>query len=157
MKPSINSRSKKILGWREWVALPQLNIPGIKAKIDTGAKTSAIHAFRITPFEKDGENWVKFYVHPVQKYKAPEISCTSKILEKRNITSSNGQRESRYVIQSILKLGDLDWPIEITLTNRDEMGFRMLLGRQAMCRRILVDPAASYNLGTFNDSDFYPL
>ena len=145
-----------IIGWREWVALPDLGIPGIKVKVDTGARTSALHAFDILPFEKEGAQWLEFNVHPRQRHRRPELTCKAKVLQTRKVTSSNGQCEMRYVINSTLKLGDLTQRIEITLTNRDEMGFRMLLGRQAL-KKILVDPDKSFQLGKFKDDHFYPI
>lgn len=150
----MSDKQKIIIGWREWTSLPDLNVPGIKVKVDTGARTSALHAFGIKPFEKNNEPWIEFYLHPIQRHRKPEIKCESKILETRTVTSSNGQKELRYVIQSTISLGGENWPIEITLTNRDEMGFRMLLGRQAL-QNILVDPSKSFQLGKFNDYQLY--
>ena len=148
-------KEKIIIGWREWISLPDLNVLGLKVKVDTGARTSALHAFEIRPFKNNNEPWVEFYVHPIQRHRKPEIKCEAKIFDTRTVISSNGQQELRYVIISTLRLGDLSWPIEITLTNRDEMGFRMLLGRQAMQNRLLVDPSKSYQLGKFTDNHFY--
>lgn len=139
-------KAKQVIGWREWVALPGLNVDTIKAKIDTGARTSALHAFRIKEIDVDGAPHVSFFVHPVQHKKTPEIACTAKIVDKRVITSSNGQRQNRYVIVTPVRIGSLEWPIELTLTNRDEMGFRMLLGREAVRKRFLVDPGSSFSL-----------
>lgn len=135
------------MGWREWVSLPELGIDGIKAKIDTGARTSALHAFRIRRFTRDGRSFVRFYVHPLQRHRHPEIFCEAPLIDERIITSSSGQSGNRYVIETHLHMGQSGWPIEITLTNRDEMGFRMLLGRQALRHRLLVDPGSSYKFG----------
>lgn len=136
---------KKRVGWREWVRLPSLcKNAKIKAKLDTGARTSALHAFRITPFTKDGAPYVRFYVHPLQRKSTPEVRCVALVLDTRVITDSGGRREERPVIRTMLKLGKSLYPIELTLTNRDQMGFRMLLGRQALRRRYVVDPSRSF-------------
>jgi hypothetical protein len=137
-------RKKKIVGWREWVRLPDLGIPRVKAKLDTGARTSALHAFKIAPFSKDGAAYVRFVVHPLQRRRTPEISCVALVIDYRNVMDSGGRIEERYVIRTCVKLGKALWPIELTLTNRDQMGFRMLIGRQALRRRYLVDPSRSY-------------
>jgi hypothetical protein len=135
---------KKIIGWREWVYLPDLDVGRVKAKIDTGARTSALHAFRITPFTKDGALYVRFAVHPIQRSAKPEIICVALVIDRRAVTDSGGRSEQRYVIRTSLKLGTSRWPIELTLTNRDQMGFRMLIGRQALRRRYLVDTGRSF-------------
>ena len=134
------------IGWREWVALPDLGIEQIKAKIDTGARTSALHAFRVTPSQVDGVPHVRFFLHPVQHRRVPVVACEARVVDERTVTSSNGRTEHRYVIETQLRIGSLFWPIEITLTDRDQMGFRMLLGRQAVRRRVLVDPGRSFLL-----------
>ena len=135
------------LGWKEWVRLPDLNLPNIKAKIDTGAKTSCIHAFSLEAFNKDGKDWVRFGIHPHQNETDTEIFCEAPIVDERVVSDSGGHKESRYVIASEIIIGKQAWPIEITLTNRDTMQFRMLLGRQAMLGRIIVDPAKAYLQG----------
>ena len=138
---------KVIVGSEEWCALPDLKIPAIKARVDSGAKTSALHAESITPFEKDGENWVKFIVNPIQNNQKSVIRCEAKIVDKRVVKSTSGYRESRFVIKTPISLGHDTWEIEVTLTNRDSMGFRMLLGREAMSGKIIVDPAVAYQYG----------
>jgi len=135
---------KSVVGWREWVALPQLGIGTIKAKIDTGARTSAVHAFNIKPFQKDGEDWVRFDVHPLQRNDEVYRTCEAEVVDYRWVTNSGGGREKRFVIMTMLHIGSDTWQIEITLTDRDQMGFRMLLGRTAMERHLIVDPALSY-------------
>lgn len=136
--------AKKKIGWREWARLPELKIDRIKAKIDSGARTSALHAFKVTPFTKDGGAYVRFFVHPVQRRRNPEIACVARVIDQRRITDSGGKSEERYVIRTILKLGKSSWPIELTLSNRDSMGFRLLIGRQAIRRRYVVDPGRSF-------------
>lgn len=138
------SKKKKIVGWREWVRLPDLKVPRIKAKLDTGARTSALHAFRVTPFTKDGAAYVRFFVHPFQRRTKPEVKCVALVIDHRTVTDSGGKREERPVIRTVLRIGKSRYPIELTLTNRDQMGFRMLLGRQALRRRYLVDPGRSF-------------
>lgn len=140
-------QSKIILGSEEWCTLPELGIPSIKARVDSGAKTSALHAKNIAPFIKDGQNWVKFDINPIQNNVKTIIHCEAPLVDKRVVKSSSGFREQRYVIQTSLEIGNSKWVIEMTLTNRDSMGFRMLLGREAMSGRVLVDPEQQYLLG----------
>ncbi|GAA3731099.1 MULTISPECIES: 30S ribosomal protein S6--L-glutamate ligase [Flavobacterium] len=140
-------QNKVILGSEEWCAFPELGIPTIKARVDSGAKTSAMHALNIAPFIKNDANWVKFDINPIQNNIKTVIHCEAPLVDKRIVKSSSGFREHRYVIQTSLKIGDTKWPIEMTLTNRDSMGFRMLLGREAMSGRVLVDPEQKYLLG----------
>ncbi|WP_022943457.1 ATP-dependent zinc protease [Pseudoalteromonas ruthenica] len=136
--------NKITVGWREWLALPELGIDKIKAKVDTGARTSCIHAFRVEEFIQDEQVWVRFWVHPIQDDNNTEIQCQAKVIDQRTVTDSGGHQEQRYVIQTQLLIGGQQWPIEATLTNRDTMKFRMLLGRTAMAGRIVVDPELSY-------------
>ncbi|WP_265570793.1 ATP-dependent zinc protease [Sphingomicrobium nitratireducens] len=140
-------RRKPRVGWREWVALPDLGVEAVKAKIDTGARTSAIHAFGVTEHEDEDGALVRFALHPVQRRRLPEVKCQARLRDKRAVRSSNGKSEMRYVIETTARIGNEEFPIELTLTNRDEMGFRMLLGREALKRRFLVDPGRSYLAG----------
>ena len=141
------SDNKVILGSEEWCSFPELGIPTIKARVDSGAKTSALHAINIAPFIKNESNWVKFDINPIQNNLKTVIHCEAPLIDKRIVKSSSGFREQRYVIQTNLQIGSSKWPIEMTLTNRDSMGFRMLLGREAMSGRVLVDPEQKYLLG----------
>ena len=139
--------NKIILGSEEWCSFPEIGIPAIKARVDSGAKTSALHAINIAPFVKDEINWVKFDINPIQNNLKTVIHCEALLIDKRIVKSSSGFREQRYVIQTNINIGNETWSIEMTLTNRDSMGFRMLLGREAMSGRILVDPEQKYLLG----------
>lgn len=134
-----------IIGWREWVSLPDLDIKSIKAKIDTGARSSAIHAFDIKPFFSGGKQKVHFKVHPYQKNSSKTITAEAYVIDERKVRNSGGASELRFVIQTTIKLKEFQWPIELTLTNRDVMGFRMLLGRQAIRKRFLMDPGKSFS------------
>ncbi|MFT3796353.1 30S ribosomal protein S6--L-glutamate ligase [Flavobacterium sp.] len=145
---------KVIIGSEEWFTFPDLGIPAIKARIDSGAKTSALHAINIAPFQKEGENWVKFDINPIQNNLKTIIHCEAPLVDKRIVKSSSGFREQRYVIQTHVEIGESTWPIEMTLTNRDSMGFRMLLGREAMSGRLLVDPEKKYVLGNQPTTDY---
>lgn len=135
---------KKIVGWREWVRLPDLKVARIKAKLDTGARTSALHAFDVKPFTKYGAAYVKFSIHPMQRKAKPEIKARALVIDRRHVTDTGGRREERPVIRTTLKIGKSRYPIELTLTDRDHMGFRLLIGRQALRRRYLVDPGRSF-------------
>ncbi|MCH8499910.1 MAG: ATP-dependent zinc protease [Marinobacter sp.] len=136
------------LGWREWLALPELGIDLVKAKVDTGARTSCLHTFRTEPYTtEDGERRVKFWVHPEQNNLHKVVECDAAVVDERTVTDSGGHKEDRLVIKTLVQLGGQQWPIEMTLTNRDTMRFRMLLGRTAMAGRCLVMPGASYLAG----------
>ncbi len=149
----ISKPSKMIVGSEEWCAMPGLSIPVIKARIDSGARTSSIHAFNIQPFKKNGEAWISFEVHPLQQNRSTIIRTEAEVHDRRVVKSSSGDSEKRYVIKTILNLGDESWEIEVTLSNRDSMGYRMLLGREAMNNRILVDPSASCMHGDVSTSE----
>jgi len=133
-----------VIGWREWITFPGLLPNTIKAKIDTGAKTSAIHAFDVQTITERGAPHVLFNLHPEQKHDEIAVQCVAEVLDEREVTSSNGQAEMRFIIEVEACLGGITWPIELSLTDRDAMGFRMLLGRQALLGRFLVDSNRSY-------------
>jgi len=135
------------LGWREWVLLPQLADLPIKAKVDTGAKTSALHAFYIEPYRKDGELLVKFLIHPLQNDTSTEIECHAPVIDQRMVSDSGGHKEQRFVIETAVVIQEQSFPIELTLTDRDSMLFRMLLGRSALKGRFSVDSASSFLAG----------
>jgi hypothetical protein len=145
-----NLTDTPMLGWREWVALPELNIELIKAKIDTGARSSALHAFIIDPYRKAGEDWVMFAIHPLQKHSDVIIECHAQVRDRRLVSDSGGHKQRRYVIETQLVLGHSVVRAEMTLTNRDSMRFRMLLGRTAMNANFIVDPNLSYLQGKPN-------
>ncbi|MCB2183492.1 MAG: ATP-dependent zinc protease [Desulfobulbaceae bacterium] len=138
---------KFVLGWREWLSLPGLNIPAIKAKIDTGARSSALHAFQLETHKNNGRHMVRFALHPLQKRSDVALICNAEIIDYRRVSDSGGHYEMRYVIKTPVCIGTTTWDIEITLTDRETMRFRMLLGRTALEGKILVDPQASYLSG----------
>ena len=133
-----------LLGWEEWLALPELGLPAIKAKIDTGARTSALHAFTIESFGPASRPKVRFGVHPVPGRDDIEVFCTADVIDRREVTSSNGESELRFVVRTTVTMGERSWPIEITLANREAMAYRMLLGRQALQEDMFVDAATSF-------------
>jgi hypothetical protein len=135
---------KVAVGWREWIALPSLGITAIKAKIDTGARSSSLHAFDVESFERDGAPWVRFVVHPLQRDCESSLHAEAPVLEFRHVRSSSGHLTHRPVIRAEVELDNRRWAIELTLASRDEMGFRMLLGREAVRGRFVVDPGRSY-------------
>ncbi|MGB6977445.1 MAG: ATP-dependent zinc protease [Gammaproteobacteria bacterium] len=144
-----NHRQLIQVGWREWLSLPELGVEHIKVKVDTGARTSALHAFAIKPFKKEDKHWLYFDLHPLQSRKDIVIKCEAEVKDIRWVSDSGGHRERRYVIVTPMIIDGQSWPIEITLTNRDNMRFRMLLGRTAIHNRLLVNPASSYLAGKY--------
>lgn len=139
--------TKMVAGSEEWVSLPGLGVPMIKVRVDSGAKTSALHAVNIIPFQRNGETWVSFDVFPIQFDGKRVVHCEAPVVDMRTIKSSTGNRETRYVIRTQMKLNEVVWEIEVSLTNRDSMGYRMLLGREAMRGKMLVDPESSFLFG----------
>jgi hypothetical protein len=133
-----------IIGWREWVTLPDLGIEKIKAKIDTGARTSALHAFALHPFVENGKNKIRFDIHPLQHNTEKIVTCVADVVDKRFVTDSGGHQEERHVILTPITIAGQTWSIEITLTERENMLFRMLLGRSALRKHFIVNPARSF-------------
>jgi|TARA_X000000950_G_scaffold137994_1_gene171251 ribosomal protein S6--L-glutamate ligase len=143
--------TKSTIGSEEWVSLREINIPFVKARVDSGAKTSSLHAVNIQPYQKDGQTWVSFDVFPIQNDGKRKVKCSALVVDKRVVKSSSGNREPRYVIETFMAIGNKSWGIELTLTNRDTMGYRMLLGREAMKGRLIVDPEESFLTGLISD------
>lgn len=135
------------LGWREWVELPHLGLKHVKAKVDTGARTSSLHAFEVRDFEEDGIHRVEFKMHPNQHDKDKVVVCVANIIDQREVRDSGGHRENRWVIETPIRIGPHTWNVELNLTSRDDMLFRMLLGRTALRGRAIVDPARSFLVG----------
>ncbi|MEM6287241.1 MAG: RimK/LysX family protein [Bacteroidota bacterium] len=139
------------VGWREWVAFPELGLPAVRCKVDTGAATSALHAHNVDVVDRDGERWARFTVHPFFRTERIAVRCEAPVVDEREVTSSSGHTEARIVVGVMLRLGVRsdapEWPVEVTLTDRRKMRFPMLLGREAMAGRVLVDAGASYVLG----------
>jgi hypothetical protein len=138
---------KIMLGWREWVSLPELGLRYVKAKVDTGARTSALHAFEVDSFSEDGKKFVRFNIHPNQRDNDTVVTCVAAVIDERDVRDSGGHREKRWVIETPMTLGKNTWTVELTLTSRDDMMFRMLLGRTAIKNRALVDVSRSYLTG----------
>ncbi|WP_406661728.1 ATP-dependent zinc protease [Methanolobus sp. ZRKC3] len=151
------NEQKLMLGWREWVALPDLGLHAIKAKVDTGAKTSSLHAFNIELYKENGIEMVRFLVHPIQENQDFQIECIAPLKDRRRVTDSGGHMEMRYVIETEIIIASRRYPIELTLTDRDTMRFRMLLGRSAMKNWAVVDPDESYINGKIDAFSRYKL
>ncbi len=133
-----------VLGWREWIALPGLGVDRIKAKLDTGARSSALHATDLERFEDPGGPYLRFTLHPRQRSVEEALRVEARLVDERNVRSSSGARELRPVVLLDLEVAGVRWSAEVTLTRRDRMGFRMLLGRTALRGRFLVDPGRSF-------------
>lgn len=144
-------KPRPVVGWREWIALPDLGVDWIKAKVDTGARTSALHAYDVRIFERDGQRYARFEIHPIQRDAKTTIEAVAPLVDHRAVRSSSGQEQRRPVILTTVEVLGVRFPIEITLTRRDAMGFRMLLGRRALRRRFHVDPGRSYYGGKPTD------
>lgn len=158
MMKLMHSPAKILIGAQEWCSFPELGIPAIKMRVDSGAKTSSIHAFDIKKFKRDGVDWVSFDVHPLQRDKNTSKRCEHILVDKRHIKSSTGEQQKRYVIRTRMQMGDLSYDVDLTLANRDSMGFRMLLGREAMNGRVIIDPELTFCLGKVSRlqmKDFY--
>ncbi len=145
---SSDGNQRRILGWREWVSLPHLGISAIRAKLDTGAKTSALHAWDVSLRTVDGRQWIRFRVPSMREEEAASIECEAPVSDERWVTNSSGAGERRYIISTDLQIGRSSWPIELSLTNRDAMEFPMIIGREAMRNRLIVDPTASFRAGS---------
>jgi len=143
--------SRIIIGSEEWCALPGLGIPAIKARVDSGARASSIHALNICAFRRGKDDWVSFEIPPLQQDDHTVLQCERPVIELRPVKSSNGLSETRYVVRTTLQLGEANWDIELTLANRATMAYRMLLGREAMRDRVLIDPSQSFCLGDIGD------
>ncbi|MFT4157999.1 MAG: ATP-dependent zinc protease [Microbacterium sp.] len=140
----MTSHSNTLIGWREWVSLPDLGVDWLKAKIDTGARTSSLHAFDIHEFDRDGEDWVRFRVNPWQDSHEDAVDVECPVRDRRAVRSSSGHAQQRFVVELLIRLCDREVLAEVTLSNRDEMGFRMLIGREALRQGYVVDPARSF-------------
>ncbi|ASJ74735.1 ATP-dependent zinc protease [Granulosicoccus antarcticus] len=147
--------SSLVVGWREWVGLPQLGLPAIKAKVDTGARTSAIHARDIERVTRDGQDWILFTVQPIQRDTSIVRRCEAPLVDIRRVTDSGGHSAERYFISTVLTMGPVTRTIEMTLSQRDDMLFRMLLGRTALVPNIQVNPASSFSLGRVSARALY--
>lgn len=135
------------MGWREWLALPKLDIPAIKAKLDTGARSSCIHAENIRTERRDGIEYVTFDVAPLREHSKFVLRCASPVHDERYVRSSSGARDLRLFVRTRIEVGELSWVAQVSLADRRKMRFPMLLGRSAMAQRIVVDPSHSYLTG----------
>ena len=135
-----------VVGWCEWGSFPEIGNERVKIKVDTGAKTSCLHAFKIKPFQKDSQKWVRVWLHPDQGSDR-EVICEFEVFDRRDVSDSGGHVTKRYVIKTPIQIGNELFDIELTLTNRDHMKFRMLLGRRALAGRFLVNSAESFLAG----------
>ncbi len=148
MTKNPKTAKRTLIGWKEWCALPDLGLPAVKAKIDTGAETSALHAYDIETFIHHNIPYVRFKSHPLQRDGGPELACEAPLVEKRIVVSSNGEREMRPVILTRIGIGEIFIHAELTLTSRHKMNFRMLLGRKALKQaKVIVAPGKSFLLG----------
>ncbi len=138
---------KPVIGWREWLALPDIGVPGVKAKIDTGARSSALHTHDFEVFEDGGKELVRFHLHPLKDNDRLELSCVAPLLEYREVRNSFGHTESRPFIRTTAVIGEFAFEIDLSLTNREEMKYRMLLGRQSVADRFLINPSESFQFG----------
>jgi hypothetical protein len=143
-----------LVGWREWVALPELGVPAIKAKVDTGARSSSLHTLDMEIFDRDGVDWVRFHVQPLRRYRKIAFEGEAPVVDYRNVRDSGGHTTRRPYIRTRLEMGGHSWQIDINLTERGDLLFPMLLGRVALQRRCHVDPASSYLLGRWGWSQY---
>ena len=143
----MRKREPRMIGWREWLALPSLGVPGIKAKIDTGARTSSLHTHDYEVFEKGKRTFVRFHLHPLRRSKEVLLTCEAVVSDFREVRDSGGHAERRPFIKTAVRVGEIEWEVELSLSNREGMKFRMLLGREALADRFAVDPGASYLIG----------
>lgn len=151
-RPKRKVKELPVIGWREWVSLPDLGVGTLRAKIDTGARTAALHAFGLETFDKDGVTHARFVVHPDHKQPGPAVVTEAPIVDERTIRNSGGAAEDRLVIATTIVIGTHKFGAEVTLTRRDEMGSPMLLGRGTIRRRFVVDAGRSYLLGRGPDT-----
>lgn len=157
MQASKEQAQKIKVGWQEWCALPAFHIPAMKAKIDTGAKTSAIHAFDIKPFHYEGRLHVRFALCPLQANQDVLRVCSAEVIDQRFVMSSNGHKENRFVIQTSISMAEKTWDIELTLSDRDPLKFRLLLGRTALAERVVIDPSKKLCLAKFTSQQIHGL
>ena len=151
----MNAPSEKTtIGWREWLSLPDLNVPGIKAKVDTGARSSSLHTHDYQVIDRNGVDFVRFQLHPLTSTDVVLLTCEAPILEYREVKDSGGHAERRPFVRSRVRLGTIEWEIDLSLTNREGMKFRMLLGREALADRFVVDPGCNYLVGRSLASEY---